>query len=262
MPSPFPGMDPWLESPDHFAGLHSQLVTYAVEQLQPQLLTRGYYVAPNERVWIEQSQRGILPDAAIVEHPPSVASQPTTVVDADRSVRVRRFKSDYRQPFLDIFDSQRHKLITSVEFISPTNKVKSLGRRLYRKKQREVQAAGVHLVEVDLLRHGRQVTLVPPDLAEQVKPWDYLICTWRSYEDEEFELYPVQLRERLPKIRIPLKPQDGEAGLNLQELLDRAYDAGPYRVSIDYSAAPAIGLTEADALWAEQLLAQSGRRKA
>src|SRR4051794_31039689 len=43
MPSPFPGMDPYLEDPRIFAGLHGRLITYLAEALEAVLPRR--YVA-------------------------------------------------------------------------------------------------------------------------------------------------------------------------------------------------------------------------
>jgi hypothetical protein len=248
-------MDPWLEHPARFAGLHSQLVAYAVELLQPQLLDRGYFVAPNERVWVEESQRDILPDGAVLQWRPDAGPGSATIAQADKSVKVRKFKSEFRQPYLEIFDHERRKLITGIEFVSPTNKSKSEGRRLYRTKQRELQAAGVNLVEVDLLRRGRPIILAQPGLTETALPWDYLVCLWRAHEDEDFELYPIPLRSRLPRIRIPLKPKDAEPTLDLQAVFDKAYDAGPYRVSVDYRKKPTPPLAPEDQAWADSLLA-------
>ena len=37
MPSPFPGMDPYLESPEYFPGLHDKFILYIEEFLQPSL---------------------------------------------------------------------------------------------------------------------------------------------------------------------------------------------------------------------------------
>lgn len=251
MPSPFPGMDPWLENPSRFAGLHSLLVAYAVELLQPQLLERGYFITANERVWVEESMRDILPDGAVLQwKPDNKTKSPVTVADADKSVKVRKFKSEFRQPYLEIFDNEGRKLITGIEFVSPTNKSKSEGRKQYRAKQQELQSAGVNMVEVDLLRRGKPIVLAPPGLTESVRPWDYLVCLWRAHEDEDFDLYPIPLRSRLPRIRIPLKPKEVEPVLDLQLAFDKAYDAGPYRVSVDYQKPPAPPLEADDEAWA------------
>lgn len=249
-------MDPWLERPGHFAGLHSQLVTYAVEQLQPQLVARGYFVAPNERVWITESQRDILPDGAILAWRTKTDREPVSVLEVDLPVRVRKTHSEFRQSFLEIFDEEHHRLITGIEFISPTNKAKSEGRRLYLQKQKELTAAGVNLVEVDLLRGGRHIALVPKPLAEAMRPWTYLVSVWRAEERDDFELYPIPLRMRLPRVGVPLKPGEADVVLNLQALLDRAYDAGPYRISVDYAKPPPGKLAEEDRQWLSTLVAK------
>jgi len=236
----------------------AQIVAYTVELLQPQLHDLGYFIAANERVWVEESSRDILPDGAVMQWRPEPAGQPATFAPADPSVKIRRFKSPYRQPYLEIFDSERRKLVTGIEFVSPTNKSKTEGRRLYRAQQKELQRAGVNLVEVDLLRRGRSVILAPPSLTESVAPWNYLVCLWRAHEDEDFEIYPIMLRSRLPRIHIPLKPQTPEPTLDLQAVFDKSYDAGPYRVSIDYGQPPQPPLSPEDQAGADELVRGAG----
>ena len=51
MPSPFPGMDPFLEDPGQFPTLHGGLITAMMSQLQ-RTLPDGYLASANERVWI------------------------------------------------------------------------------------------------------------------------------------------------------------------------------------------------------------------
>lgn len=261
MPSPFPGMDPYLEAPAVFSGLHDRLVNYTVEQLQPQLMSRGYFIDSNERVWVDESTRDILPDDAILQWRNRTGAAPVATLEADTPVRVHCPRSEFRQPYLEIFDQQNHKLITGIEFVSPTNKSKTAGRRLYVQKQRELQDAGVNLVEVDLLRRGRHVLAVPQSLAAQVKPWDYLICLWRSNLVGEYDLYPISLRSRLPRVRIPLKPGDSDAVLDLQDAFNRAYDVGPYPVRLRYGGFASPRLTEADQVWATQILEAAGLRR-
>ena len=52
MPSPFPGMDPYLESPDIFPDFHDSFITYLREALQATLPAR-YFAALGRRLWIE-----------------------------------------------------------------------------------------------------------------------------------------------------------------------------------------------------------------
>src|SRR6059036_1277241 len=48
VPSPFPGMDPYLEGPA-WSSLHFWLISKTAEALQDQLDERGYFAIPGER---------------------------------------------------------------------------------------------------------------------------------------------------------------------------------------------------------------------
>jgi hypothetical protein len=261
MPNPFPGMDPWLEATDVWSGLHTNLIARAVEELLPDLRKRGYFADGNERIWIEDSGRSVQPDVVVVETPKrGQKKEPGGTLTADTPVRVRPFESEHREPFLEIFDSKSRTLITTVEFLSPTNKSTTKGRRLFERKRKELQAGGVNLVEIDLLRAGRHLLCVPEALAESVRPWDYLVCVWRP-KQPDYELYPVPLRQRLPRVSVPLKPTDQDVVLDLQQVLNRAYDSGPYPDRIDYEAEPVPPLSTADRTWAEERLRASNLRR-
>ena len=54
MASPFPGMDPWLEHPADWPGLHHLLISAAAGLLNEQLKPLGYYVKVDERIWLEE----------------------------------------------------------------------------------------------------------------------------------------------------------------------------------------------------------------
>ena len=49
-----------------------------------------------------------------------------------------------------------------------------------------------------------------------------------------YYVYPIQLAERLPEIAVPLLPGDPAVPIDLQAVLDRCYDVGPYRREINY----------------------------
>src|SRR5262249_28510523 len=67
MSSPFPGMDPYLEHPDFFPGLHDDLISLMKEALNERL-PEGYYATSKSRVWIEVSQRYFEPDVEMLRH--------------------------------------------------------------------------------------------------------------------------------------------------------------------------------------------------
>ena len=70
MPSPFPGIDPYLEHPALWPGVHQAFITYASETLN-RLLPPAYVASINERLYVVQPERSIYPDVMVIEHPPT-----------------------------------------------------------------------------------------------------------------------------------------------------------------------------------------------
>src|SRR5438445_1601688 len=131
MPSPFPGMDPYLEHPDLFPGLHDDLVSQMKQVLQ-QGLPEGYYATSKSRVWIEVSQRYIEPDVDVLRsretaQPKSRANGPAVLVPPTargHPVLVSIPHDERRESFLEIHSIQDEgdRLITIIEVLSPSNK--------------------------------------------------------------------------------------------------------------------------------------------
>ncbi|MFC1466812.1 MAG: DUF4058 family protein [Candidatus Brachytrichaceae bacterium NZ_4S206] len=61
MPSPFPGMDPYLESAIYWRDLHACLITHIRAALQP-LLRPHYNVHIAERLYVTSPRRSIYAD--------------------------------------------------------------------------------------------------------------------------------------------------------------------------------------------------------
>src|SRR5205823_5222844 len=57
----FPGMDPYLEDPQLWPGVHSRLIVYTADRLQPALRPR-YVAAVEERVYLQGPDREVVPD--------------------------------------------------------------------------------------------------------------------------------------------------------------------------------------------------------
>ncbi len=258
MPSPFPGMDPYLEAPSHWPGLHDLLIVLTVGKLQSELNERGYYVNPGERVWVTEPSRSIDPDVAVLRAPEILPTIPSATAVADEPVSVRNGLVRIREPYIDIHEAGTDRLITAIEFISPWNKSTRQGRMLYRLKQRQCHRQEIHLIEIDLLRRGKHIASVPPVLFKHHQPFTYLVNIERAGASV-YEFYPVWIRNRLPRIVVPLKTGDPDAVLDLQAVFTQAYDMGPYRMRIDYRT-PLPALADDDALWADQLLKDKGLR--
>jgi hypothetical protein len=248
-------MDPYLEDPALWPGFHHLLIAASVEQLQPQLRPRNYYVNIEERVWLLESERSVYPDMAVIDRGRATRepTASTAVLEPDAPVVIHALEEEFHEAYLEIYDSQGHRLVTSIEFLSPANKSEGPGRDLYRRKQEEVAAAGVNLVEIDLLRGGLHAVKAPRHLLEKLRPWHYLVSIWRPGK-LDYEVYPIGLRCRLPRIRVPLRAGDADGVLDVQAAFARAYDTGPYPERLNYAASPPWPLAGDDQRWAEEVL--------
>ena len=264
MPSPFPGMDPYLEHGEFFPELHGSLIYWVKDSLQGSL-PEPYFAQTSARVWIEYAERVVEPDVDVLRGDrPSGATSGIAQAVAGVNVPVVVYvpQDETTEHFVEVrtVKGDQH-LVTSIEVLSPSNKTSgSEGRTQYLKKQRQVLGSQVNLVEIDLLRGGTHTTAVRlKDALTIAGPFDYHICVRAFEELQQARIYPIQLRQPLPRILIPLLPGDQPVPLDLQALFDRAYDSGPYRRRSPYRAHPPEPvLTPEQAAWAEQLLREKG----
>lgn len=270
MPSPFPGMDPYLEHPDIFPDFHDSFVTYLRERLQPHL-PEPYYAAIGRLAWIEVSERYIGPDVDVVASWQSERASPIStggVAVANRSATqplVIHVPHDERiEPLVEIYlgRGSERRLVTTIEVLSLTNKTPwERGRDLYLRKQEEILDSQVHLVEIDLLRGGHHTTAVPfGRLTNVAGAFDYHVSIHHFDNLEDYFVYPFRLSDPLPAIEIPLLPGDPPVSLELQAVFHRTYEAGPYRREIDYRTVPPAPPLTADLLtWAAKRTEQAAR---
>lgn len=160
-----PGMDPYLEDPRNWPGVHSRMVVYLADHLQPQLRPR-YIAAVEERVYVEGPDHEVVPDVWVRQ---DRADPPTThaaVIDADSPVVVRVPAVEVHESYITILDRLTDQsVVTVIELLSPANKAAGPGRTSYLSKQAEVLASATYLVEIDLLRSGQHVLAVPERVA-------------------------------------------------------------------------------------------------
>jgi hypothetical protein len=256
MPSPFPGMDPYLEHPRWFHGFHNKLITHIEKQIQP-LLPEAYYADSGQRVWLEARKRPVEPDVKVMkkrEVPRRIRNQGGVAV-AEPPVRIEYESSrpvlitvknlignEHIETFLEIraIGGGQDRLVATIEVLSRPNKTPShVGFDQYRRNQRKVLAGHAHLIEIDLLRSGTHVTAVPGDIArEKAGPYDYHVSVHRFDRPKDYLVYPIRLNQPLPPIMIPLLPEDPEVLLDLQAVFNQTYDMGPYRKAIRYGEDP------------------------
>ena len=267
MPSPFPGMDPYLEGPAIWPDFHNSFITYLREALNA-LLPAPYFALIGTRVYVEETERRVEPDTDILHPNGSVNSAPhacdvggVAVAEAvqARPVIVHIPRDEVTEWFAEIYaDPGGERLVTTIELLSPTNKRPgSRGARKYRKKQREMLDSSVHLVEIDLLRGGKHSTAVPLTYARRAAgPFDFHVCVHRSPKPLDFEVYPITIAGPLPPIAIPLLPGQGDMTVPLQPILARCYDTGQYARRVRYDLpVPEPELTPDQRAWVAERLA-------
>jgi Protein of unknown function (DUF4058) len=268
MPSPFPGMDPFLEHPAIFPGVHDRFLTYLSEALQA-ALPAPYFAEINERLWVESSERTIGPDVDVLRgNPPGPGMNHgdggvAVLAEPAEPILITVPVEEHRQTYLEIRapldDGER--VVTTIEILSPTNKTPGpKGRTLYLAKQLEVLDSDTNLVEIDLLRGGMHTTAIPlKRLRAKVPIFDYHVCVHAFDDLETFAIYAIRLAVRLPAIKVPLLPGDGSVTADLQAVFDRCYDTGPYRRRVRYEPSRIEPPLSAEQLeWVTQILQTQG----
>ena len=257
MPSPFPGMDPYLEGylwPD----VHNALANKIRQVLAPRLRPR--YVVRIEIYVVEdtapESEIGIMyPDVEIMltgptraggTSQPAAATAPALGTPAALTIPILD-PVEVRVPTVEIRDVASNQLVTCIEILSPVNK-REPGLAVYRQKRQRLYHAGVHLIEIDLLRRGTRPIAHPrvPDAA-------YLIALTRALSGAT-AIWPLGLRDALPAIPVPLREPDADSLLELGPALAAVYDEAGYDLSIDYAQpAPPPPLSDTDTAWMRAL---------
>lgn len=265
MKNPFPGMNPWLE--DHWHSVHARFLTYACDQIAAQL-PPGLAALTEERVAIESFRedfkRNIVPDVgihAVLDR----ATPPKAVVDSEEEggVAVAKLPTvvlpEPVERSIHIVDGSG-ELITAIEALSGTNKQDARARQSYLSKQRGYLQGGVNLVEIDLISRGTRVFVAPDDDFGEQTVFPYGVCVYRASSPTCAAAAGFRWSDRLPRIEIPLREQDAEALLDIQEVVDQCYERGRYAYLIDYTNGPNRRLPEPVQKWAEQLLKEKSLR--
>src|SRR5262249_18994276 len=120
--------------------------------------------------------------------------------------------------FLEIHDKRDRRLVTVVELLSPANKYSGSDREQYLGKRGGLLKSWTHFVEIDLLRGGPRMPFADP-----LPPCDYYAMVSRMDRRPQAGLWPISLREPLPKIPIPVREPDPDAVLDLQAALHHVY---------------------------------------
>lgn len=264
MPSPFLGMDPYLEDSVHWRDVHHGLISQMQAELNRHLRPK-YHVRVAERVYIsddlDPGRKGLIPDLRIGTRPGKefAAFRPlepsrTEAGQMAEPIEVTLLDDEIHEAYLAVTDRQSGEVVTVVEILSPTNKVPgSRGRDSYEKKYRAVLDTPTHWLEIDLLREGQRLAL-----QQEVQEHEYQVFLSRAVMPlRRSWIWPIRLFQRLPVIRIPLRGEDPDAQLDLQAVLNAAYDRAGYDAVIDYTRDPTPPLKPDAAIWARERIART-----
>ncbi|MEO0397740.1 MAG: DUF4058 family protein [Cyanobacteria bacterium P01_A01_bin.137] len=254
MSSPFPGMNPYLEHPGLWAGIHHRLITAIANALEPKIQPK-YIVAIEERVYEISGETAVLvgiPDVAVqkMQKTGQAAVNLAVAEPTSKPIEVTVPLSEtLTESYLEIRAVETGEVITAIEVLSPKNKQAGVGRLRYESKRATVLASPTHFVEIDLLRQGEPMTT----LGDSVQS-NYRILVSRSYTRPKADLYAFNLPEPIPTVPIPLGIDDDEPLLNLQQLVDDIYDRGGYALRVNYQEPPVPKLSELETRWLETRL--------
>ena len=255
--SPFPGMDPHLEG-DMWQEFHDTLA----HQIRTQLLTLlppQYVALLDKRYIIEGSglellfkptKRVIYPDVHVL----NVVRETATDVLVDVTPPVVTLPSHMPEPIpllrVEIRDIAERRLVTVIEIFSPVNKY-GQGMQDYFDRRRDLLLTATHLLEIDFLRGGLRL---PFD--GELPPAAYYVYLSRFTHRPNTDVWPIQLRDRLPVVPVPLLPPDADVLLDLQKAVDACFRLVGYQRLLDYTKPPPPPpLSEDDLAWVRQQVA-------
>ncbi len=264
MPSPFPGMDPFLESPVHWSSIHARLIAYLADDLA-QRLPKRYAADIGVRIFADSPPKDMYPDVVMTRSHRGGKKTPRQTGDllvCDPPLVVEELMDDQRETFIEIaVDEEPRTLVAVIEVLSPANKrAGNKGRAKYLEKQEKLLNSSTHLVEIDLLRAGEHTVAVSQGSLNGAL-WDYVVCQHRGESSGRFHVWPVPLSKRLPRFAVPLLAGDADIVVELQALFNRCYEAGNYGSRLDYRRECPPPLTAEQTVWIEQLLRRRKLRK-
>jgi Protein of unknown function (DUF4058) len=263
MPSPFPGMDPYLEAADLWEDVHANLATELRAQLQPQLIPR-YVAVLTPYVTYEDIAIGevgmVKPDIAVLGPPtePNTIGAPepieallsgvTTIAEPEVPAKAQR---------IEVRTVGSETLVTVIEILSPANKRPGAESfEAYQRKRRDMLRSPVHLLEIDLLRRG-----VRWPIDTELPPAPYFVFLSRAARRPTVAIWPITFEAPLPRIPVPLRSPDPDAAIDLGAALARVYELGAYHLRVNYRRPPpAPALSADDAAWLDGRLRSAGLR--
>src|SRR5579871_6582142 len=227
MGSAFPGMDPYLEDPAYWSDFHHVFIADLREAVAKQLPS-SYFAKIDEHIVIVDPEFTtpplIKPDVMVGHKPSAESRRPTAVVEVDLEPEIMSnvyYLDPLTQGYIEIRRFSDRELVSVIEVLSPSNK--NGGRGQYLEKRELLLRKGINIVEIDLLRRGRRISLNKP-----LPSGDYFAFISRFHPRAICEVYHWNVRRVLPVLPVPLHGGDHDARISLQKVFETTYERGGY----------------------------------
>ena len=244
-------MDPYLEHPSLWPDVHNSLIAAIRDALSP-LVAPGYYVALERRAYLLKPDDIALigrPNLSVVRPGPKAMREPGVAYAGVLDVDVP-LADEVEESYLAVYAVRSRELVTLIELLSPINKVNVDGRRQYVEKRAQILRTRTNLVEIDLLRAGEPMPVVGPAVES-----DYRILISRGWRRPHAKLYAFALRQPIPTIPVPLRPDEVELVIDLNAVLHALYGRARFDLQLDYAQQPMPPLRTEDGEWAAEQIA-------
>lgn len=254
MPTPFPGMDPYLERRQRWNAVHTRLIVAIADELGPKVRPK-YRVDIELRTYValltSDAPAGV-PDVLVMASSAQPLEQATSASTAGAGIIVPELvelpmPQEITERYLVVREAATEEVITVIEILSLANKLTNEGRQEYLNKRSTVLTSQTSLLEIDLLRSGEPM---PPFESSE---GGYRILVSAATERPIARVFRFGVRNPIPSITVPMRPGDSEPTLPLNTILHDVYERGSYDLAIDYSLPAEPPLTVEDAAWFQSI---------
>jgi hypothetical protein len=263
MPTPFPGMDPYIKEYGDWLDFHGRLIAYCCDFLNDRL-PEGYAASLDTRLKLVHAEDDVVvgrmrPDLGVHRDPQAAASSPRIDGGGIATLEPRTLTlpvhfDEVRESAVQVVRYPERRLVTHIELLSPANRRNPDRGDYLAKRVALIHQQKVNMVEIDLLLAGDRLETVEP-----LPPGDYYAFVSRAQRVPEVDVYSWAVRRALPSIPIPLLPPDPDVPIDLALLVGQVYDRGRYDRLLPYGKPPPQALADADRPWAAGLAAGAAR---
>ncbi|MGL6075856.1 MAG: DUF4058 family protein [Fimbriiglobus sp.] len=263
MPSPFPGMDPYLEHPDFWPGFHTKYLVALAAQIGPRL-PDGLYAEVEQYIRLEsdiddsdEEPITYRPDVLVASKVKKKVKTLSAIYEPGLALNLPKPKKTSTKRFIAISKLRTREVVTVVELLSHSDKSGSTNGKQYHLKRETYLANGISFVEIDLIRSGHR--MVKPQ--QNIPDADYYFLVSPAFEFPVAEVWATTVRDALPSLPIPTGKSLPPVVVDQRVAMDRVYEEAAYNRQLDYTQPPIPALRSGDAEWAEALIKKHSQRK-